>query len=69
MSTILTTDKSTYDVDTVQGAYDYLVAETGLSSSDLSLVEKLYMNVKLLEVALKKRNCKETNKEFKRYWE
>lgn len=55
MTTILTTDKNTYDVDTVQGAYDYLVAETGLSSSDLALVEKLYMNVKLLETALKQK--------------
>ena len=50
---ILTTDKDIYDVDTIQGAYDYLVAETGLNSSDLRLVEKLYMEIKLLEVYIK----------------
>ena len=62
MTMILTTDKDTYDVDTTQGAYDYLVAETGLNSSDLRLVEKLYMEIKLLEVYIKQNTCRGVNK-------
>ena len=65
MTMILTTDKDIYDVDTVDGAYKYLISETGLSSSDLILIEKLYMQIKLLKHGLHLSNKNLTRKQLK----
>ena len=43
MSHTISTDKGHYELHSIKGCYDYLCAETGLSSRNLELLHRIYI--------------------------